>query len=70
MAELAKKYGKPVIAFAGSTGMDAGLCNAAGIDAFFPVIRSAMGLKEAMKKENAVRNMADAGTGFPADKII
>lgn len=59
VAGLAKKYGKPVIAFSGSVGADAGLCNNAGIDAFFSIIGSAVSPEEAMKEENAVKNMAD-----------
>ncbi len=38
---------------------DAALCNEAGIDAFFPIVRSAVSLEEAMDKENARKNMAD-----------
>lgn len=59
VAGLAKEYGKPVIAFSGGVAADAGLCNNAGIDAFFPIVRSTVSLAEAMKEENAVRNMAD-----------
>lgn len=36
IARLAKKYGKPVIAFSGAVTEDAAACNQAGIDAFFP----------------------------------
>lgn len=60
VAKLAKKYEKPVLAFSGSVAEDAEICNQEGIDAFFPIVRSAVNLKEAMKEENAVRNMADA----------
>lgn len=59
VAALAKKYEKPVIAFCGSLGTDAGLCNTAGIDAFFPIAGAAVSLEEAMKEENAIKNMAD-----------
>lgn len=58
VAKLAKKYGAKVIAFAGSVTEDAGDCNAAGIDAFFPIVRGITSLKEAMSPENAKRNMA------------
>ena len=57
VAHLAKKYNKPVIAFAGAAAEDAVLCNKEGIDAFFPIVREAITEKEAMKKENAYRNM-------------
>lgn len=57
VAELAKKYNKKVIAFAGSVSDDAILCNANGIDAFFPIVRGVTTLDEAMKTYNAVKNM-------------
>lgn len=59
VAELAKKYGKPVIAFAGGVTKDAVLCNRSGIDAFFPIIRNACTLEEAMRPENAKSNMRE-----------
>ena len=34
-------------------------CNEHGIDAFFPVLRGITTLEEAMKNENAKRNLAD-----------
>lgn len=57
VAELAKKYNKKVIAFAGSVSDDAILCNANGIDAFFPIVRGVTTLDEAMKTDNATKNM-------------
>lgn len=57
VARLAKKYGVKVLAFAGSVTKDAGECNAAGIDAFFPIIRGVTTLDEAMVPENAKENM-------------
>lgn len=57
IAGLAKKYGKPVIAFAGSVAEEAGVCNEKGIDAFFPIIREIVTLKEAMKTETARKNL-------------
>lgn len=59
VAKLAKKYGKTVFAFAGSVTEDARVCNHQGIDAFFPVVRGITTLEEAMKKENAAKNLAD-----------
>ena len=59
VAELAKKYGKPVIAFAGSVTKDARACNEKGIDAFFPILRGVTTLDEAMEPQNARANMAD-----------
>lgn len=60
IAKLAKKYGKPVIAFAGAAARDAGACNEQGIDAFFPILREAVSLEAAMKRENAEANMEAA----------
>ena len=57
VAKLAKKYGKPVIAFSGCVGEGAGTCNDHGIDAFFPILRSVCTLDEAMDKDNAYRNL-------------
>ena len=59
VAALAKKHGKPVLAFAGSVTKDAVKCNGSGIDAFFPILRSIVTLKEAMEPANAKANMAD-----------
>ena len=58
-AKLAKKFGKTVFAFAGAVERDARECNEHGIDAFFPVLRGITTLEEAMKNENAKRNLAD-----------
>ena len=57
VAKLAKKHNATVIAFAGSVTNDAKACNAAGIDAFFPILRGITTLDEAMEKENASYNM-------------
>lgn len=57
IAALAEKYGKKVVAFAGSVTDDAGACNAKGINAFFPIVRGAVTLEEAMEPENARKNM-------------
>lgn len=59
VAEIAKKHGKPVIAFSGCVTDEAKACNEHGIDAFFPILREVVSLEEAMKPENAYRNMAD-----------
>ena len=57
VARLAKKYGAKVLAFSGGVTADAGTCNAAGIDAFFPIVRGVTTLDEAMVPENAKQNM-------------
>ena len=59
VALCAKKYGKPVIAFSGAVAPDAGMVNAHGIDAFFPILRTPCTLAEAMDVENAYRNLRD-----------
>lgn len=59
-ARLAKKYGVRTLAFAGSVTKEAAACNAAGIDAFFPILRGVSTLEEAMEPENARYNMASA----------
>ena len=60
VARLAKKYGSKVVAFAGSVTSEATACNAAGIDAFFPIVRGITTLAEAMDPKNAKSNMAAA----------
>ena len=59
VAKLAKKYNKPVIAFAGAVTPDASICNEHGIDAFFPAIRKPCTLEEAMAPKNAKSNLTD-----------
>ena len=59
IARIAKKYGKPVIAFSGAVKNGAELCNQNGIDAYFPVLRAVSTLEQAMDKTNAYRNLAD-----------
>ena len=60
VAALAKKYGKPVIAFAGCLGEDASVCNAHGIDAYFPILREAVTKEEAMDPHCAAKNLRDS----------
>ena len=59
VASLAKKHQKKVLAFAGAVTPDAKECNQHGIDAFFPILRGVVILKEAMNKEVAHQNMVD-----------
>ena len=59
VACLGKKYGKTVIAVAGSVAPSARICNEKGIDAYFPILRGICTLQEAMAPENAKRNMSD-----------
>lgn len=59
IAALAKQYGKPVIAFAGSVTEQAKVCNDHGIDAYFPIVRGVCTLEEAMDSKNAAQNLSD-----------
>lgn len=60
VAKLAKKYSKPVIAFAGGVTKDADACNENGIDAFFPIVRGVTSLEKALIPENAKYNLTAA----------
>ncbi len=60
VAALAKKYGKPVLAFSGSVTPDAGACLARGIDAYFPIIREITTLQKAMEPAYAQRSLTEA----------
>ena len=71
VARLAKKYSKPVIAFAGCVTDDATACNGQGIDAFFPILRAPCTLDEAMNIENASANLtATAAQAFNLAKTF
>lgn len=60
VAKIAQKYGKKVIAFAGSVSEDASACNEHGIDAFFPILREVKTLDEVMEPECAKKNLSAA----------
>ena len=57
VARLAKKYNKPVIAFAGIVDNDASAVNNEGIDAFFPIIDKLTSVDEAMSIEKSKENL-------------
>ena len=57
VAQIAKKYKKPVIAFSGSVKKDAILCNEYGIDAFFSILSEIQTLQEAMTRDVARENI-------------
>ncbi len=57
VTRLAKKYGKRVIAFSGCVTKEAEVCNAHGIDAFFPILRGVSTLEEALDPTNAYENL-------------
>ena len=58
VAKTAKKYGKKAIAFSGCATEGASACNMHGIDAFFPILRDIQTLEEAIKPENAQKNLS------------
>jgi len=58
VARLAKRHGKRVIAFSGCVTPGATAVNAAGIDAFFPILRTVTTLDEALDPANAAANLA------------
>ncbi len=60
VSKLAKKYNKPVVAFAGGVTRDASECNKHGIDALFPIVRMPCTLESAMDIQTAEQNMADS----------
>ena len=68
VAELAKKYGKPVIAFSGCVTQDAEVCNEHGIDAFFPILRNISTLEEALDTPNAYQNLS--ATAYQVFRLI
>ena len=59
VAGIAKKYGKPVIAFAGCIGEGAEECNSCGMDAFFPIVRGPISVEQAMDPDTARKNLCD-----------
>lgn len=57
VAQMAKKYGIPVVALAGSIGKDATACNEDGIDAYFSILQNACSLQEAMNSGTTYANL-------------
>lgn len=62
VAELAKKYGKKVIAFCGMATPEAVSCLNKGIDAYYPITPENMPLAEAMRPEIARKNLINTAT--------
>lgn len=60
VARLAKKHGKRVLAFAGCVGDGVEAVNAAGIDAYFPILRRIVTLEEALDVSSAAENLTAA----------
>lgn len=59
VARIAKRYDLPVIALSGCVTDGARVCNASGIDAFFPILKNVVTREEAMSTETARKNLAD-----------
>ena len=59
IAKLAKKYGKPVVAFCGCATKDASVCNDHGIDAIFPILKAPCTTEEAMEIPTAYANLKE-----------
>jgi glycerate kinase len=60
LASEAKKYQKPVIAFAGKLGEGAGKCMEHGITSYHCITPEGMSPAAGMKKETALKNMEEA----------
>ena len=60
VARLAKRYGKRVLAFSGVLGDGVEAVNAAGIDAYFPILRKLVSLEEALDAQNATANLTSS----------
>ena len=58
VARLAKKLGKPVLAFCGCVGPGVEAVLSAGIDAYFPILRQVVSLDEALNVERAALNLS------------
>ena len=65
VAEISKRYNKPVIALAGMVTEEAGICNKYGIDAIFSIQQEIQTLKEAMNPAKARKNIT-----FTAEQIF
>ena len=59
VAQLAKKYGKKVLAFAGTVTEDAAICHEHGIDEVYPITPKTQSLQEAMQPSIARENMVN-----------
>lgn len=57
VAKLASKYNKPVIAFTGGVTGERNICDKLGMNAIFAITKESLPLEEAMKKENAIKNI-------------
>ncbi len=68
IAEIAKKYERPVIAIAGCVGKGYEKCHEFGVDAVFSIVPSPMSIQEAMDKETAKENVKR--TAYEITKLL
>ncbi len=54
IGKLAKRHGKPVVAFTGKVDIDANVAKREGIDAILPIVNGPMSLEEAMEHAPAL----------------
>ena len=60
VANVAKEFRKPVIAFAGSVQPEAKILHTRGVDALFPIVRGPVTLEQAMQPAAAAQNLCAA----------
>ena len=68
IAEIAKKYGRPVIAIGGCVGKGYENCHEFGIDAVFSIVPFPMSILEAMDKDTAKENVKR--TAYEITKLL
>jgi len=59
IAQLGKKHGKKVIAFAGCIGQNAEACLKEGVTAYYGILPDGMTKEAGMVKETAYRNLCN-----------
>lgn len=70
VAKLAKKHGKQVIAFCGCVGEGAEACLDYGIDAYYPIVQTSATAEEALKTENAYRDLRDTACEVFRQRLV
>ena len=69
IAQMGKKYGKPVIAFAGCLGRDVAACKTCGIGEYYAITPADMPLAQAMETATAYENLKNTATRVLAEKV-
>ena len=70
IAQLGKKHGKEVIAFAGCIGQNAEFCLKEGVTAYYGILPDGMTKEAGMVKETAYRNLRNEVTRFFVSAIV